>query len=455
MAYRPMIEDSKPFYTSTENYLRFGIFAAHAVSSVIMLLKAFGTFDSAGCKPIVLPALNMVPLDYDYIRDLNPTTYKLPMERLHNVTNCSGDPSWNQGWCKFQNLPALYDYESDKESYVFGSSWNVIFAVTVFEWITASYALFYFDPFDSWLSYESLWWGLHPIPVTCSVWNLFLIIFMWVYKDTMAVPLNNAFLYTLMLSATIVIQNYLSINRGKRIDDEKQETPYVESKKDNMQLRTDLFLKHGKKAIMKSKINIMAADFHQPSYMIMYDKCSCSPIPRYLEYALTAPLLLVALYASSVPSDLVWKFQFVIISLFACNAIGIPLHFAVLRIGMEPWRYAVAAAYLLAASWVCLVSGIYIFVWTLRDFLLKSDNGMPQWVQILIWMMIVLYAMFGILASRYYLPRIMWNVDYGASDYRWLSFYFDICSLAIKLPIAWTIWVKGAILACEATATCS
>ncbi len=103
---------------------------------------------------------------------------------------------------------------------------------------------------------------------------------------------------------------------------------------------------------------------------------------------------------------------------------------------------------------MCLVVGLYIFVWTLRDFLLGSDSGMQQWVQMLIWLMIVLYAMFGFAASRYYLPKIMWDPDYGPEEYRWLGFYFDIFSLAIKLPVAWTIWIKGTVMMCEQSVSC-
>jgi len=65
-------------------------------------------------------------------------------------------------------------------------------------------------------------------------------------------------------------------------------------------------------------------------------------------------------------------------------------------------------------------------VWTIRDFLLSNKSGMPQWVQMLVWVMLVMYSLFGVAATRYYLPRIMWDVKYGPDEYRWLSFYFDI-----------------------------
>jgi hypothetical protein len=96
---------------------------------------------------------------------------------------------------------------------VLGSSWNVIFAVAVFKWITASYALFYIDPFDYWLSeWQPLIYGLHPIPVFCTLWNFALVLIMWIERTDLRVPPNNAFLYTMALAVTIVIQNVLSIN---------------------------------------------------------------------------------------------------------------------------------------------------------------------------------------------------------------------------------------------------
>jgi hypothetical protein len=451
-----MLEDKKPFYSFTESSLKLAIFAAHAVSSIIMLLKATGTFDT-GCDSIALLTSRMVTKEDPYVMSVKPALMELPINRLKNQTDCSNDTSWNQGWCRGQNLPPYYEYEADINSFVLGSSWNVIFAVTVFEWITASYALFYIDPFDYWLDWQPLMYGLHPVPVLCTLWNLVLILLMWIMRYSLNVPPNNAFIYTLALAVTIVIQNVLSINRNWRIDNEKEEPiTYKETSCQAASLRTDLFLRKRKTDGYKQLAPVRSStyDFHQANYMILFEKCCCSPLPRYMEYMITAPILLVALYASSVPNDVTWKFQFIAMALLACNAIGVPLHYSVLNISIDLVRFTKAAAYLLLSSWLCLLVGLYIFVWTLRDFLIGSDSGMPQWVQILIWLMVILYAMFGVAASRYYLPKIMWDSDYGPDEYRWLAFYFDIFSLAIKLPVAWTIWLKGAVMMCEQGASC-
>jgi hypothetical protein len=303
-----MVEDKKPFYSFTESTLKVVIFAAHAVSSIVMLLKAMGTFDG-GCESIALMTARMVTREDPYVVGVAPSLIELPMSRIRNLTDCLNDTSWNQGWCRAQNLPQYHEYASDYNSFVFGSSWNVIVAVTVFEWITASYALLYIDPFDYWLSdWQPIIYGLHPIPVLCTLWNFALIIILWVQRYVMNVPPNNAFLYTMALSVTIVIQNVLSINRSWRIDSEKEEVvSYRETS--SQALRTDLFLRSRKRNNSEYKQLVSSNrsttyDFHEAYFMQRFDRCCCSPVPRYMEYMITAPILLVALYASSVPSDL-------------------------------------------------------------------------------------------------------------------------------------------------------
>jgi hypothetical protein len=109
--------------------------------------------------------------------------------------------------------------------------------------------------------------------------------------------------------------------------------------------------------------------------------------------------------------------------------------------------------YLISAAWLALGSGLYVFVWSCREFMLKSTD-MPQWVLVLIWLVIVMYSTFGIIASRFYLPRIMYSGPFPDDDWSWMGTYLDYASLFIKLPVAWTIWVKGAIVLCEKATVC-
>lgn len=459
-------EDKKPFYSNTETGLRLSIFGAHALSAVFMLAKAYGAFDGADCKGEVYATTRMVTQSDPYLAAIQPVVYPLEMARIRNLTDCAHDNSWKHGWCKAIHLPNYVDYENDVDSFVFGSSWNIIFSVTVFEWITASYALLYFDPFDSWLSFTSLWWGLHPIPVAATVWNLVLLILMWASRPTLNVPFNNAFLYTMALATTIILQNFLAINRASRIDKETEEEPaYVENAKQvEVKLRFDHFLRNRKRPADKGYQRIaqspaLGADFHEHGFISIIEKAQNGVIPRYLEYSMTAPLLLVGLYASSIPFDLTWKFQYIVVSLLACNAVGIPLHQSVISIpdeGKDTGRFTKASGYFFVASWLCLVAGLYVMVYSLRTVLLESPDksGMPGWVLVLLWMMLVLYSMFGFIVSRYYVPRMIWGTHITDEQWKWCYFYLDLCSLFIKLPVAWTIWTKGAIINCDKYIAC-
>ena len=149
------------------------------------------------------------------------------------------------------------------------------------------------------------------------------------------------------------------------------------------------------------------------------------------------------------------------VALFACNLIGVSLHFSMVSLASEAGRYFKVAIYLFIASWIAFIGGIYVFVWSCREFMLRNpdDTGMPMWVLVLIWMVVVQYSLFGFVASRFYLPRLTWwgpitAEDAKSEDWNWLTTYFDWCSVLIKLPVAWTIFMKGAIVSCERSYVC-
>jgi len=94
--------------------------------------------------------------------------------------------------------------------------------------------------------------------------------------------------------------------------------------------------------------------------------------------------------------------------------------------------------------------GLYVFVYTCQDILLNNDaTGVPSWVVGLIWFILVLYSLFAIVASRYYMPIMLGMGVSSPDDWEWLTTYLDICSLLAKLPIAWTIYTKGVIVYCN------
>ena len=438
------------FFTNTGMLLRVVIFVAHVISAIVMLLKVANSFQD-DCHAAVTFTSYQVPAAPSDSNHL--ALYPLTMERLSNDTLCNT----SDVWCRAEHLPDMVDTVYDEGSHVLGSSWNIIVTVMMFEWITASYALFYIDPFDSWLPYTShLWWGYHPIPVICTLWNLFLLIYLWAARPTINLPVNNLFLHMLCLVKTIIVQNVLALSRtGEATTDAVLPTavpiaPAVTTSK--MEWHTDHFLRHRKRDDVKVGWTAFHAEapFHQQYYLKIIESSHLGVIPRYMEYSVTAPLLLVGLFVNAAAFAESWKFQYMFVALFVCNQVGAPLHFSILRIAEEAGKYRQIAIYFFVASWVSLVMGLYVFVYTCQDILLNNDaTGVPSWVVGLIWFILVLYSLFAIVASRYYMPIMLGMGVSSPDDWEWLTTYLDICSLLAKLPIAWTIYTKGVIVYCN------
>jgi hypothetical protein len=456
---RPPADAPKAYFSNSEMLLRVGLFLAHAISAIAMLAKASGAFDGGDgmeCAPSVSFSSTQVRKTDQIVAETRPVLYPIHVNRVFNATPC------NSTWCMGTHYPEQFDIIFNLYSQTFGASWNTIATITVFEWITASYALFYVDPFDSWLSLDSLWWGLHPVPFVATAWNGGLLVGIWAARESLNIPPNNAFIFSFCLIFTMIVQNFMSISREPYSTDESQQpildtqkTTPPEQTKQMTQWRTDHFLRNRKKFDYRETWKPMDANFHEPRYNQTIENDGFGAIPRYLEYAVSSPLLLVALFSSSMTFAPVWKYQAMFMALFTCNLIGIGLHYAVVKIPSGD-RFVKISWYLFIASWMIFVGGIYLFVWTTRDFLLKNpdDTGMPLWVLILIWLLILMYSMFGFIASRYYIPRMLFSGPFDPNDWAALGSYFDYCSLLIKLPVAWTIWVKGAVIMCSTPVVC-
>jgi len=435
------------YFTNAGMLLRVVIFIAHAISAIVMLLKVANSFQD-DCHATVTSASYQMPAAL-----ADPfNSYPLSIERLANDTVCNA----TDAWCKAEQIHSTVDMVYDQESHVIGSSWNIIVAVLLFEWITTSYSLFYIDPFDLWLPLTSqLWWGYHPIPVICTVWNLFLMIYLWAARPTINLPVNNLFLYMLCLGKTIIVQNVLAISRNDpAIPTKAAEVPTappITASTSNMQWHTDHFLRNRKRTDAKVGWTVFHMDepFHQPSYNKIIESSNLGVIPRYMEYSVTAPLLLVGLFVNAAAFVESWKFQLILVALFVCNQVGAPLHFCVLHIADEAGKYTQIAIYFFVASWIALVMGLYIFIYTCQDVMINNITGVPGWVVGLIWFLLVLYTLFGVVASRYYLPILLGYGGGSPGDWGWLTTYLDICSLLAKLPIAWTIYTKGVIVYCK------
>jgi hypothetical protein len=430
-------------------YFRIAIFVAHAVTALVFLLWTTDVIGPSPCGPRVSTAY------YPVTTGGNMDLLRFPVTIAAVSKNCSlvtttlyGLLSWDVSSVRCVNMDVQpeWDVPFDPASYVPGSSWNILVTILVFEWITSSFALYYVDPGD-WIA--SIIPGVHITPVVCTVWNLVLLVVLWSCRATMQVTSNNLFIFSLCLVYVIVVQNYMArykvgVVLPAEVLVERTETKFV--------WQTDQFIRRRPQyrgATVGGKLDDVSGT--DPYYDLKYaenlDLSGEGPVVRFLEYMVTAPLLIVCLYIFIGGSGLVWTYQAVFMALCICNAMGIPLHYVVASLatyrGADSNRMVVAGWSALVASWLAWAAGFFVYIYTSREYLLAdpSSTSMPAWVLALLWLVLLFYSSFGIVITALYVPVLMG----GAVGSRMATavWFLDLLSPTIKLSVALVVWSKG------------
>jgi hypothetical protein len=206
---------------------------------------------------------------------------------------------------------------------------------------------------------------------------------------------------------------------------------------------------------------------HGAEYAVILDERGDAVAARMMEYTVTAPLLLIGMYLNYTNAALTWMYQVLLLSLCVCNGLGILLHYAVLLLRTaaptDRIKLQVAGWLSLVASWLAFGAGFTVFIHTASYFLIGSSSGMPTWVVMLLWSVMILYAAFGFVLTYFYVPRL-WNPvpeptkpderDPWFQTFDWVVFFLDIFSLSVKLAVAWTVYSKGSVVNCVKPGVC-
>lgn len=443
-------------------YFRVAIFAAHSFTAMLLLFWTTGVIGPSLCGQLVTAAYYVVDAP-----DIHVDSVAVPVNLdvvdygcQYNITSIFGLVSFGRQWgvCMSRQVQPMWDVPYDPISYVPGSSWNVPVMIMLFEWITASFALFYINPGEwSW----TLFPGVNLVPVLCTLWNVILIVVLWSARVSMQIPDNNLFIFSTCLFFAIVFQNYVARPKAKQdslpenqpLVDESVEVVAASSK---VVWRTDHFLRNRKPQTSRVRFVGVDAkfgdDYHEAKYADALDESGEGPVVRYMEYIITAPLLLECLYLGMGSTGLVWTYQAVFVSLSFCNMMGIPLHYVVMAlpssVGETKTRLQVAGWSSLISSWLAWVAGFFVFIYTARHYLLQSSDvsQMPSWVQALLWLILIFYSAFGFVITRLYVPLLMGAELGGVMQSATLA--LDILSPTVKLVVAWVVWTKGSLVAC-------
>ena len=520
----------------TYQYFRVLIFAAHATTAILFMVYAFTT----GCtqivsasyfettEPMVLPGWSRGGVPPRPGSTWMPTVVEGVNAPCPDLRVSGGDVGVGGLFTVNRTTSLCYamqplvsgfsDQQEDVRGFAVGSSWNALVLILVFEWLTASYALLY-------LQEPAFLWrlipmppGVHPVPAIATLWNLALVVILWLFRNTLMVPDNNLFLFSLQTFATIAMQNYLARpgpfpavggdgssapsapvmevgnNGGGRLVETTTVTVVhggSTSVRRPVEWKTDHFLHQRKRmditASSSARYSSLATldgnagggddgnamtlrpdvPLHGADYAFILDDRGEAVAARMMEYSVTAPLLLVGMFLNYTNASLTWTYQILLLSLCACNGFGILLHYAVLLLrSAQPAdrvKLQVAGWLALAGSWVSFWAGFTVFIHTASYFLFGGASGMPSWVVMLLWSVIILYAMFGIIITYFYVPRL-WDPtpeptkpderDPWFKTFDWAVFCLDILSLSVKLAVAWTVYSKGSVVNCMKPGVC-
>ena len=457
-------------------YFRLLVFLAHAATAMLFLLWNMGIVGTPPCGQRVTAAYYPVDEAVGVAEH-----HRWPVNLNVVDTTCDvtagtqyGLPSWDLSAlrCAGMKVQPVWDVPFDPQSYVPGSSWNILVTILLFEWITSSFALFYLDPGD-WL--VSIIPGLHIIPVLCTVWNLVLLVILWAAQSTIQVTDNNLFVFSVGIVFVVVVQNYMaryrvgdSLNPPPTIVKTVEDKPEQAGLENKFVWRTDHFIRrrpHRSSFVMQGKLDDSDVSGTYPYYDLQYaaklDSSGEGPVVRFLEYSITAPLLLVCLYLSFSGSALVWTYQAVVMSLCVCNLLGVPLHYVVMGLssykGADYTRMVVAGWCALVSSWLAWAAGIFVYVYSARDYMLADPNStnMPSWLFVLLWAVLLFYSSFGIVITYLYVPPLLGSAIGTTMSSAVMA--LDVLSPAVKLTVALVVWSKGTGTSCifdYSSATC-
>lgn len=183
-----------------------------------------------------------------------------------------------EGACAMQGVMPTMEIQYLKQDYTLGSANDTVFLLLLFEWITASFALEYVIE-GLWPAHKHRKLG-YPIGAFVIIWNIILLIYYAV--QVTEIPWNNVALASILLGFTIVRQILQYACSGSNWITEI----YLATTSDNDMNTT---------------------------------------VTRYFEYAITAPVLLLAVQAETTQSE-GWSYAVAYICMLVTNILGMAMH---------------------------------------------------------------------------------------------------------------------------------
>lgn len=384
------------------------------------------------------------------------------------VMNAScADPSSRE--CFF-GQPQAYDVLQG------GLEWNVFALLAVFEWLSASYALFYLRDI-SWAGSEA---AKNGIDNACQLWNIVGIFIFMPYSFPLT--LLQAELSALALMFTIAMQCVIELRSGIELDhsrndecqqhggagggDDSEETGlYPHDQGDSGTAGGVVYCypsgeedDEAYRVTEEKVVSYGAFAWRIPHTRWLRGpeaKGGAKPSPstarvalHYSEYCTSASFLLVAVLALFVADPYAWSSIVALTGILLCNLTGIAAHNCRADQHRQTPTFALSLDWtkegnhfklFMLHSWSALLLSICIIFYLGRQDLVNSS--IPVWVEFILWNLLITYTLFGVWATICY--ALAGTRSDAARFNAWmerLDYGLTILSVAAKLPIAFTVY---------------
>lgn len=320
----------------------------------------------------------------------------------------------------FYGMPQAYDVSQ------YDLKWNVFALLAAFEWLSASFALYYLKDLMTFIQCD---W----ITITCIVWNVIGIFIFMPYSFSLSL-IQTGITTLALISATISQLSQMNDNNDIDSCNTCNEL-YVCNKNEHKTTKSNGYIWN-----MTLSPDNPIQNINIKSYFRI--------ILHYTEYCTSASLLFIAVLILFVVSPVTWAPIVGFTGILLCNLTGIGAHYCALDqhknditsiIDLDWTKCGNHFKLFIIHSWSGLLMAVFVIIYLARDSLFNSD--VPVWVRFILGNLLVTYTLFGIWAT------VCYSAAGTRSDHKrfniWmerLDYGLTVLSPAAKLPIAFTVY---------------
>ena len=347
------------------------------------------------------------------------TTDNAGLALVMNAT--CGDPYGKE--CFF-GMAQAYDVRQE------GLQWNVFALLAGFEWLSASFALYYLLEYLEPCLPRS--WGVGA----CQLWNVVGVFVFMPYA--IKLTLLQAALTALALAGAGVMQFAGDVQSGLAM------RKHGEHGEDELLFYADGT--HGDWGVVEREGKLWQVNTGTKPVSIPPSHVRITL--HYSEYCTSASLLYVGVLILFVQDPLTWAATAGFVGVFLCNLAGIMAHLSKLDQHRKPQTVWYSMDWVqdgnhfklfMLHSWTGLALALGVILYLGQQSLV--NDAVPWWVRFILWNLLVTYSLFGILATVCY-AFMGTRREQGRFD-RWmgrLDWGLSVLSVAAKLPVAFTVY---------------